>query len=236
MSFSSSFDKMVHDFCRSLSIKYNLNEDDLYTIWSGATVSTTSTVAVSSSSTNDPDTEITREKIMSATKEMLAAMCKKKGLKQSGKKEELYQRLIESISTSSKAADPKSSEPKKSAPSKKEEAPLIKSIKERTAELAIRKNKHGNFEHVQTGLIFNTDKLVYGKQLENGTVVDLTSTDVETCKKYKFPFKIPENLNSSKNMDDVKIDEIDEELLDEEDLDEDLEEEEEDDLAVDEDI
>jgi hypothetical protein len=173
---------------------------------------------------------------MSATKEMLAAMCKKKGLKQSGKKEELYQRLIESISTSSKAADPKSSEPKKSAPSKKEEAPLIKSIKERTAELAIRKNKHGNFEHVQTGLIFNTDKLVYGKQLENGTVVDLTSTDVETCKKYKFPFKIPENLNSSKNMDDVKIDEIDEELLDEEDLDEDLEEEEEDDLAVDEDI
>ena len=162
---------------------------------------------------------------MSATKDMLAAMCKKKGLKQSGKKEELFKRLVDSLSSSTTEST-SVKKPVVSA-SKKEDAPIIKSIKERTAELAIRKNKFGNFEHVPTGLIFNTDKMVYGKQLADGTVLELTSIDIDTCNKYKFPFKMPENLNTSnKNMDDVKIEEMEEELLDEEDIEEDVEEEE----------
>jgi hypothetical protein len=234
MSFAKSFDGMVRDFCRVLSEKYELKEDEVLSVWTGtvnqsAPVKSSSTAPTSSSASTsadvDADTEITKEKIMSATKDMLAAMCKKKGLKQSGKKEELFKRLVDSLSSSTTEST-SVKKPVVSA-SKKEDAPIIKSIKERTAELAIRKNKFGNFEHVPTGLIFNTDKMVYGKQLADGTVLELTSIDIDTCNKYKFPFKMPENLNTSnKNMDDVKIEEMEEELLDEEDIEEDVEEEE----------
>lgn len=238
MSFATSFDGMVRDFCRILSEKYSLNETEVLSVWTGSSSMPVKSVTASSSSSvsassvqDDADTEITKEKIMSATKDMLAAMCKKKGLKQSGKKEDLYKRLVESLSAPSTTAEA----PKKPSTSsgKKEDAPVIKSIKERTAELAIRKNKFGNFEHVPTGLIFNTDKMVCGKQLPDGTVLELTSIDIDTCNKYKFPFKMPENLNtSSKNMDDVKIEDMEEELLDEEDIEDDVEE---DDVEEDED-
>ena len=88
---------------------------------------------------------------------------------------------------------------------------------------------------MQTGLVFNTDKQVYGKQLDSGEVSALTSEDIETCKKYKFLFKLPENLNVNKSLDDVKVDEIEEEEeLDEEDIEEDVEEEDED--ILDEDV
>ena len=124
----------------------------------------------------------------------------------------------------------KKSEPKtEKKVEKSKEQPVIRSVKERTAELAIRKNKFGNFEHSQTGLVFNTEsKMVYGRQVDDGKIADLTSDDIELCKKYKFPFKIPENLNTSKSLDDVKIEDLEEEVLDEDDLedeDEDVEEE-----------
>lgn len=237
MSFATSFDGMVRDFCRILSEKYNLNETEVLSVWTGSVpqqtqVKSSSSALTSSSASSasasvqdDADTEITKEKIMSATKDMLAAMCKKKGLKQSGKKEELYKRLVDCLASAVPAPEVSAKKPVVSS-AKKEDAPVIKSIKERTAELAIRKNKYGNFEHVPTGLIFNTDKMVYGKQLPDGTVLELTSIDIDTCNKYKFPFKMPENLNTSnKNMDDVKIEDMEEELLDEEDIEDDVEDE-----------
>jgi len=156
---------------------------------------------------------------------MLAGMCKKVGLKQSGKKEELYKRLMDHLTSSPKA---EVIAKKPSSSSKKEDPPVIKSVKERTAELAIRKNSHGNFEHVATGLVFNTDKMVYGKQSEDGAVITLTVDDIELCKKYKFPFKVPENLNTSKNLDDVKVEEMVEEVLEDDDLEEDIVDDEED--------
>jgi len=243
MSFATSFDGMVRDFCRILSEKYHLKEDEVLSVWTGSISQTTPTKSSSSSSSSatasksvpdDPDTEITKEKIMAATKDMLAAMCKKKGLKQSGKKEELFKRLVDSLSSTVSTAESATTKKPVVSSGKKEDAPIIKTIKERTAELAIRKNKFGNFEHVPTGLIFNTDKIVYGKQLADGTVLELTSIDIDTCNKYKFPFKIPENLNTSnKNMDDVKIDDMEDELLDEEDIEEDVDE---DDVEEDEDV
>jgi hypothetical protein len=80
---------------------------------------------------------------------------------------------------------------------------------------------------MQTGLVFNTDKMVYGKQKDDD-IIPLTPEDIELCKKYKFMYKLPENLNVSKNLDDIKIDEVEEEEdLDDDDLEEDIEDEEE---------
>jgi len=56
----------------------------------------------------------------------------------------------------------------------------------------------------------------------------LTVEDIELCKKYKFNYKLPENLNVNKSLDDVNIEEVEEEEeLDEEDIEEEVEEEEE---------
>lgn len=230
MSFSIAFDSMINDFCKTLSVKYKLDHSEVYSLWTSSSEKPSSSSNSSSESSKPNINEkkedessssiaITHETISSATKDMLAAMCKKVGLKQSGKKEELYKRLMDYLTTT-----PKTEVTKKpsvsSTSSKKEEPPIIKSIKERSAELAIRKNSYGNFEHIATHLVFNTDKMVYGKQSDDGSVIPLTVDDIELCKKYKFPFKVPENLNTSKNLDDIKVEEITEEILEEDDLEE----------------
>ncbi len=80
---------------------------------------------------------------------------------------------------------------------------------------------------MQTRLVFNTDKMVYGKQTDEPSILPLTAEDIEVCKRYKFNYKLPENLNVNKSLDDIKIDDMEEEELDEEDIEEDIEEEEE---------
>lgn len=228
MSLNNKLDNLIKEFCKNLSITYDLPEEDLYGIWKGEKVNKekkATKIEVKDEEKN-PDTEITKEKIMVATKDMLAAMCKKKGLKMSGKKEELVSRLLDSLSSSSSSS---SLSAKPSSSKTKDDSPVVKAAKASIGELAIRRNKHGNFEHMQTGLVFNTEKQVYGKQLDSGEVKPLTSEDIETCKKYKFLFKLPENLNVNKSLDDIKVDEIEEEEeLDDEDIEEDVEEEEED--------
>lgn len=233
MSFSKVFDSMINDFCKELSVKYKLDHSEVYSLWSSQPQQSQSQPQPSQAQStekkeDDSSLAITHETISTATKDMLAGMCKKVGLKQSGKKEELYKRLVDHLTASPKTEVVSKKPSSASSSSKKEEAPVIKSVKERTAELAIRKNSHGNFEHVATGLVFNTDKMVYGKQSEDGTVIPLTVDDIEICKKYKFPFKVPENLNTSKNLDDVKVEEMAEEVLEDDDLEDDIVDDEED--------
>jgi hypothetical protein len=261
MSFANQFDSMIKDFCHNLSIKYNIPEADCYDVWAASNKNSNSqpvektnistSVASSVANTNeDSDLEITEQKVMAitTTKDMLAVMCKKKGLKQSGKKEDLVKRLLDALKADKEnavssggsiaATNASVSVVKKpaAATAAMAKAPVIVSIKERSAEmsLSIRKNKFGFYEHTQTGLVFNTDKLVHGKQHTDGSILDLTLEDIEICKKYKFQYKLPANLNTSNNVDNVKIDEIDDEILDEEEYLE--EEDEEEDLAVDEDV
>ena len=230
MSFTTALESVIFDFCDKIAVTFNLDHQKVRDVWSSSSQTSSpktspsrpnlSPPPVSCQATNS-DTEITREKILAANKDMLAAMCKKAGLKVTGKKEELTQRLSEFLASDKDKKEP----PKVEKKTDKNDPPVVKSIKERTAELAIRKNKFGNFEHSQTGLLFNTDKMVCGRQSDDGKIIDLTNSDIELCKKYKFPFKIPENLNTTKTLDDVKIEDLDEEVLDEDDLEDDLEEE-----------
>ena len=228
MSFTTALESVIFDFCDKIAVTFNLDQQKVRDVWSSQTSSPKTSPSRPnlapppvSSQVSNSDTEITREKILSANKDMLAAMCKKVGLKVTGKKEELTQRLSEFLASDKDKKEP----PKVEKKTDKNDPPVVKSIKERTAELAIRKNKFGNFEHSQTGLVFNTDKMVCGHQSDDGKIIDLNNSDIELCKKYKFPFKIPENLNTTKTLDDVKIEDLDEEVLDEDDLEDDLEEE-----------
>jgi hypothetical protein len=237
MSFSDklklAIEDSVKEFFKTLSKKYELDENELVSLWNGKESSVvekkkspkkTESPKLETQKEDKKEPEITKEKIMTATRDMLAAMCKAKGLKMSGKKDELVQRLLESLGNSDKKEVVKKTPPKSS---KKEEPVVLKTVKEKSGHLEIRKNKFGNFEHVETGLVFNGDKMVYGRQMEDGGVSELLPEDIEACKKYKFPYKLPENLSVNKSLDDVKVEDIDdEEELDEEDMEqEELEEE-----------
>ncbi len=60
----------------------------------------------------------------------------------------------------------------------------------------IKKNKYGNSEYKDTGLVFdNETKEVYGKQAGD-KVLDLTEEDIEECKRLRFRYRIPIKLSS----------------------------------------
>ncbi len=52
----------------------------------------------------------------------------------------------------------------------------------------IHKNKFGNFVHLPTGLVFKsrTENVIYGRQDEEGNILDLTDEDIQICKKLEF--------------------------------------------------
>ena len=237
------FNELVNDFSKKISNHFGLSYEEVKKVMTDEKkeekkdnkevmkeVKEEKKSPMRESKEKDKEDEITREKIISTstTKDMLAAFCKKKGLKQSGKKEELVQRLLETLTNktiSSSSSSSSSSKPSvsnsnvsKSSSSKKEEPSVIKAVKEASGKIEVTRNKFGNYEHTASGLVFNEKKLVYARQQSNGELSDLVSEDIELCKKYKLPYKLPENLNVNKNLDDVKIDEIDDEEEDEEDL------------------
>ena len=58
--------------------------------------------------------------------------------------------------------------------------------------VSISKNKYGNYAHVPSGLVFKSakEKVVYGRQDEEGDVLPLTEEDIKLCKKYKFKYTL----------------------------------------------
>lgn len=153
----------------------------------------------------------------------LSGICKKKGLKCSGKKEELINRIIDANKEGSSSSEPapakKSvqstlSSVKKTPSVVKSEPSVLKKIVQTAPRLHISRNAWGNYEHADSHLVFDKDdRVVIGKQSPDGTVLDIGDEDIETCKFYKFEYRLPENLDKNKkNSDDVVIEEMEEEL------------------------
>ena len=154
-------------------------------------------------------------------------MCKGKGLKVGGTKNDLVSRIqqYENNKTNNvfKTENEKSSQAK---------GPLsnvvVNKLVEKIPVIEIKKNKFGNYEY--KSLVFdNKTQKVYGKQSIDGTILKLTKEDIDTCNQYKFSYVLPDNLDED---DDEEIEyeevvEVDEEQEEEEDDEQDEEEEEE---------
>lgn len=176
------------------------------------------------------------DKLDTYTKTRLTAICKQLGIVQAGTKET----IIANIKKHQSGDSVKKSPEKKQttiATLKKSDKPIVqktgvlKTLQTHAPIIQISKNKFGNFEHSETGLIFDKDdQMVIGKQLPDGSVEDITDADIQLCKKYKFSYKLPENLDKNKNnLKNVKlnVEEINEEELDGEDFEDEEEEEDE---------
>lgn len=208
---STQIDLLLQEFCEKLSKKYNLSKTELYSLWNNQ-------AQPSSEVTEEKKDEMTVEKVSTSTKDFLMAYCKSKGLKQSGTKDEVVKRVLEYLDKNKNDKTVK----------KVEKSTILKTLSEKSCSLQVQKNKFGNYEHFESGLVFNNDTgNVIGYQNKNGKVDSLTDEYIELCKKYKFTFKLPENLNVNNGLSSVKVEDLedeDEDELDEEDIEEEEEE------------
>ena len=194
MSFSKSLNNAINNYISAVAVKYSLNEDELKQIWNGEIIPSPKSAATPpstpASTSNLSATELSKLK-----NSELAAHCKARGLKTTGTKQELVDRLL-NVGGAAAAAAVVPTTPKK----KEKETPSVapKLAQSTIQTVQIKKNSFGNFEHSESGLVFDkvTQKVI-GKQNKDGTVKSLTDEDIDTCNKYKFKYVIPENLNAN---------------------------------------
>lgn len=219
MSFRSSLfeaiDIIVNNYIENVATEYNLNVTDLKALWNKTTCDESSQSQSSSqpsSQTPLPEpkfapifkkpTNIEKASDIPDTASMskmskneLVDLCKAKGIKITGTKADLIDRL----SSKEIVVVEKSHSKPPSKPTSKEPE-VIKQLSANIPTVRIRKNVFGNFEHAETGFLFEeSTKRVIGKQNDDGTISSLSKTDIDTCNKYKFQYEIPSNLNEVKD-------------------------------------
>jgi hypothetical protein len=134
------------------------------------------------------------EQLKSKKKTELQTMCKDLKLPYSGTKDVLIERLSKQkkITSFSKNSSNEQVNIKKSKSSKKTKFKIPNVLQKLLTErpvINLRRNKHNNFEHLETGFVFNEiTQIVKGKQSDDGNILPINEQDMELCKEYGFSF------------------------------------------------
>lgn len=229
--------EVVQLYIKKVSIQFEFDENVLQELWitGGVNGSEKKARPVKPPVEVEDSDDLSVERLLKCNRNELIALCKIHKHKCTGNKGELISRLTgkelteDELKGVTRGGGKKVSPEEKKAPAKKapKEPDVIKAVKngglKSEIPQPIRSNSFGNMEHAPTKLVFDKKtKKVIGKQADDGEILTLTDEDIENCKKYKFPWVTPENLDEKTSLDDVKIDELeeDEEELDEDDIDE----------------
>jgi hypothetical protein len=217
----SGLNSVIFTFINLISQKYNINSNELKSLWEGESnvIPVVASSVVSSSSPAAKELE-------NLTKTQLIEMCKTKNLKVSGTKNELIARILESesiirptphvVQTTTTTAVVRS-------------PTIIKKLVDKIPKLEIKRNSDGYYVHEETSFVFDTKtQKVYGKLDKNNKIEELSADDIDICNKYKFSYVLPNNLDKKINILDVKVDELDDEVELEDDLDDEFNEDDED--------
>ena len=228
---TKALNEAINNFIKQISIKYDLNSDDLLSEWNGGSSPTKAKTKPKTISSDKTESNNMDETTLSQYKKSeLQDLCRQKALKCTGTKEQLIGFLLGKNEASSV---------KKTEDTKKiVTPPVVKKLTSSIPTVAIRRNQHGNHEHPDTSFVFDKKtKKAIGKQNEDGTIDDLTLEDIDICNQWKFQYVLPENLDKKTELKDVKVDELDyeddevlesdEEVLEEELVEDEDEEEEE---------
>jgi hypothetical protein len=211
MSYSQSVkqvvDNVVIEYIHEISKKYNIQKGELLSLWND----NNECVNIDILKEKEVEVKVVKKEVdtiqyQKCTVAELKGFLKEKGLKCSGTKPELLIRLVNGKNEALKTT---------AAPKK-----VTKQLTSNISSLQIRRNAHGNYEHVESRLVFNTDRKVVGMQLEDGSVADMTKEYIDLCNKYKFEYFIPENLDKGVGLENTVIDEFED---DEEEVEEELE-------------
>lgn len=222
---TSAIEKSIGAFIKSAAEKFNIDEKELMQLWNSSLSLKPSTTVKSPpvSGLGSENSALSSAILSAMKKDELVDMAKSRGLSHSGTKDAIIERLI---NTGSKV-------PAKAVPAKetkKKEKPAASQIVaitpiQRAKSVEIKPNKFKNYEHVESGLVFdNINGKVVGKQNTDGTISSLTDSDIEQCKRYGFGFVMPTNLNKKVvdaiDEDEIVDDKVDEEIVEEDDEDE----------------
>lgn len=155
----------VKTFISLLLREYNnLEEEKLNSIWKNYV--------------NQQKPEFTFSELNKFRKKDLESLCKSQNILHTGTKQVLICRLL---------GDNKIVAQKKS----KKQTTKYQMIKN-TEVIKIHKNVHGNYEHLESGLVFDEiNKKVIGKQHSDGSVMPLSTDDIEFCRVRMFDYEIP---------------------------------------------
>ena len=227
-SIQTSIEEFIKDYNNEISTKFNIDKDELSNIFSNISCSSSSSHVVSSP--KKPDKTLDMSSLQSCNVAELKALCKERGLKCGGKKTEILSRLVEFSKTNGDNTGTGSRNeqdiPKKPQKQMKPQDTLKKEVIKKLqttigSQVPVRRNAFGNYQHSQSNLIFNNQKKVYAVQNEDGTVDPLNEESIEICRKFNFPFVMPDNLASKKDneteiqlSDDEELSDDDEELSD----------------------
>lgn len=138
---------------------------------------------------------------MSYTLAEMKDLCRREGLKTSGSKDVLKQRLI---TGEGKVVKPKgdiggytfSSLSSKIMGEKNRS--LIAKIKDGGVKFKISLNTHGNYMNKETRIVVDsTTQVAIGVQNDDGTIQQLFPEDIEVCRKYDLDYDVGENLHQS---------------------------------------
>jgi len=232
MSLSESILNYINDavekYIDRVVDKYNLNKDELYNLWTSGSDKAvknvkSNTTKVSALTSIDTD-DISEERLIKCTKVELSALCKARSLKCTGTKSVLISRLLGNDENA--AVVKKVSKSTKGSKAATSSSSVINKLTANVPNVAIRRNRFDNYEHPETHFVFDKKtQRVLGKQDDDGTVLPLSVEDINMCKKYKFNYMVPDNLNQGASVE-VKIDELDDEEDDvsEEEIEEEIEE------------
>jgi hypothetical protein len=190
--------------------QYGLDKKELQNLWSGKAKgkSTTKKSPPTVSSVNTED--VSEDRLLKCNKAELSALCKAQGVKCTGKKAVLIARLLGTDEEEAKNAKPIRASSKKSKSKSAASTKVVKKLTAQVPVIPIRRNQFNNHEHPETGLVFDKKtQNVIGKQNDDGSVDDLTAHDIELCKKFKFSYAVPENLDHQASLAEVQVDELD---------------------------
>lgn len=234
----------ISQFIKAISTKYGINELELTELWTGSSITQTPITndkeVVEKQPQCDIPTQPTSTSVVAAaaseldklSKKELIDLCKTKGIKVTGTKQELVSRILDSEKTAKISKNIISEQPTRLLKQKQEASTsngstnnaslpkpaaskppsILEAIKASSGSHIITKNKFGNYMHEQTGLVFKSaiDHKIIGRQGDDGSIIQLTSDDINICNQYKFDYILPENLDMSVNLKDVKVAELDE--------------------------
>jgi hypothetical protein len=230
----TAIDIIISRYIKVISNKYNISEDELFLEWKGkeAVISVPNDKIIKPEKNQNTSVDEPEVKDLNkCLKSELVALCKERGLKTSGTKSDLITALEGNNDNNNEKTK---MSPKKTIPK------IINTLKTNIETVPIRKNKFGNLEDPKTCFVFERkSRKVIGKQNPNGTIEELSKDDIDLCKKHKYDYMLPSNLDKQFKFEDEKIEELEEEEEYEEDeedeeLLEELEEEEEEDEEEDE--
>lgn len=191
---ANCINQTIYEYNKKIAKIYNISSDELDQLWVNG--------AVKKNSSN----HYTFQDLDAKLKPEVKDICRKEGIKITGlSKEALITAYLEKIKLSEEGS------PRHISTAK---------FMEKPDPIHIRLNKHGNMEHTETGIVFDSDtKKAIGIQLTDGTVKQLSQDDFNICNKFNFDYDIPINLNEeSYYKNNGETEEADEEEFEEEDI------------------